>query len=358
MSATTVLSLGVAALQLQYVLASPMGPVPVPAAPSYRHRNETVSPHYNVTPIITEIESMTQEEYDRLVKEMQGVDVDRRSILAARNATSGTDGALLTYYEEGPFGEYRDRCEAFEILGPFTSIQVLMGSSNVNGFRATSYTGNSTEVLANDTVVDPGEFKFADNERITKFSIARLDPSPSIQGFKFETDVGNSYNAVSDVIKAGNSGNPTYEDINVGSGILGRIRGTNCQNVLGVFGEFGIDFLDELDSISISNIDYSGFTRNIMPTGPGAQLSVGSQILDNRNSSLEQTIALTTTDAITRQTTITTQVRVQVGSSVTVQSKVSVPFLSEGSVTTEANWQLETLTVSSIRPSNEFCFPG
>jgi hypothetical protein len=113
-----------------------------------------------------------------------------------------------------------------------------------------------------------------------------------------------------------------------------------------IFGSFGVDFLDELGSISISNIDYEGLASSIMPAGRGTQMSVGSQILDNRNSSASQTITLQTTDAVTESRTINTQIRALVGGSVAVEGKVGVPLISEGSVRTEANWQLETLNVS------------
>lgn len=105
-----------------------------------------------------------------------------------------------------------------------------------------------------------------------------------------------------------------------------------------IFGCFGVDFLDELNSISISNIDYEGFASSIMPAGRGTQMSVGSQILDNRNNSVSQTITLQTTDAVTESRTVNTQIRALVGSSVAVEGKVGVPLIREGSVRTEANW--------------------
>lgn len=317
-----------ALLQLQHVLASPVARFPV----FEKRSNITVDPPNpkEITPIITEIVSMPEEELENLWKRGS-----KTLPLAPRE--TGTDGALLTYIG----GATQDGCTDFVINGPFTTIHPTFGTSNIRGISATSYGGNTTEIIANDAVVDPGEFKFADNERISKFTVVVDGTDPQVAGFTFETDAGNKYEALSETITS-----PVYTDLSVGSGILARIRGSDCKSVNGIFGTFGVDFLDELDSISISNIDYEGFTQNIMPTGAGTQLSVGSQVLDNRNSSEKQTITLTTTDAITAQRTITTQTRAQVGGSVTIKASVGVPLVSEGETTAEANWQIEAMAVS------------
>lgn len=307
--------------------------------------NVTVDPPANPTPIISEIQ-MSEEELQQYIEELEN-GIDKRSARPAplaRRAT-GTDGALLTFIEGDALpGTNATNCEDFTFNGPFQSFHILMGSSGVRHISATSFGGETTEIGNTDAVVDAGEFTFDDNERITKFSVGTVGGAASVSAFTFETDAGNSYKALSGIVNDG-SNTADYEDLSVGSGILARFTGTYCQS--GVMGSFGVDFLDELDSISISNIDYSGFTDNIMPTGAGTQMSVGSQILDNRNSSEKQTITLTTTDAITRQTTVTTQVRAQVGGSVSVEAGAGIPLLAEGKVTTEANWQIEALTVSS-----------
>lgn len=340
---------GVALLQAQSALA-----IPAPAKfPSMilRRGNLTVDPPANPTPIVSEIQ-MTEEELQEYIEELENGLSKRGSgtkPLAPRQTGAGTDGALLTFIEgEKLPGTNATGCEDFEINGPFTSFHFLMGSSTVRHISATSFGGETTDVGNTDDVADSGEFKFSDNERITTFSVANVGGIPE-GSFKFVTDAGNTYESLSGLVKDGTN-TPEWTDLAVGSGILARFRGTNCST--GVMGSFGVDFLDELNSISISKIDYSGFTDNIMPTGAGTQMSVGSQILDNRNSSEKQTITLTTTDAITRQTTITTQVRAQVGGSVSVEAGAGIPFLTEGKVTTEANWQIEALTVSS--PYGEF----
>lgn len=215
----------------------------------------------------------------------------------------------------------------------------------MRGIKATSYSGNTSELHSNVSLAD-AEFTFKDNERITKFSIARTSAdSIYVSGMRFDTDAGNSFEVLGSTFSHPESTGPTWQDIPVGSGILARLTGTNCDS-MEIFGSFGVDFLDELNSISISNIDYEGFASSIMPAGRGTQMSVGSQILDNRNSSASQTITLMTTDAVTESRTINTQIRALVGGSVAVEGKVGVPLISEGSVRTEANWQLETLNVS------------
>lgn len=344
-----------ATLLVQSALAVPAAfpKIKVPA-PILRRANYTVDPSHNVTPTITEIGELTEQELQDLINEIEEGASDLFSKRAAADGTepalrpraTGTDGALLTFTEDTT--DTPSGCEAFELNGPFSMIHALMGSSNLRGFSATSFTGNTTDVQAGETINDPKEFKFANNERITKFSIATVDPDPVVAGFTFETDGGNKYEALSQNI-VDNKATPVYTDLPIGAGIIARVRGSKCSN--GILSGFGIDFLDELDSIKISNIDYSGFTDNIMPAGSATQLSVGSQILDNRNSSEKQTITLTTTDAVTAQRTITTQIRAMVGGSVSIEASVGVPLISEGKTTATADWQIEALNVS---PS---CYP-
>ncbi|KAL1873509.1 hypothetical protein Daus18300_003872 [Diaporthe australafricana] len=328
-------------------------------------RNDTVvvDPPKDPKPDITEIPEMTWEELQELIDQFkdEGIQLDTRTYgideLAARNEqlVSG-DTSLMKRQsgtsKDGPFLSFLDgeikpgadpKCEDFTLNGPFTNIHVFMGSSNLRGIKATSYSGNTSELHSNVSLAD-AEFTFADNERITKFSIARSTAdSIYVSGLRFDTDAGNSFEVLATIFSIPDANAPTWQDIPVGSGILARLRGTNCDSSLEIFGSFGVDFLDELNSISISNIDYEGFANSIMPSGRGTQLSIGSQILDNRNSSVSQTITLTTTDAVTESRTVNTQIRALVGGSVAVEGKVGVPLISEGSVRTEANWQLETL---------------
>lgn len=335
---------------LPSALAVPVVGHEVPAPVLLERGNITVDPPKNITPIITELGDMTREELEELLQEVEGDIEDGIDTLVSRTAAAlapratGTDGALLTFIDGGILPGNDATCPYFSINGPFTTIHAFLGSSNVRGILATSFTGNTTEMHAGDTVSDAGEFTFKDNERITKLSVAFADGDPAVGGFTFETDAGNKYEALAQKFTDGTI-TPVYQDLDVGSGIIARFTGTQCET--GIFGSFGIDFLDELDSISITNMDYSGFTDNIMPSGPGTQMSVGSQVLDNRNSSEKQTITLTTTDAVTAQRTVTTQIRAQVGGSVSIEAEAGVPLISSGKTTAEANWQIESLSVSA-----------
>jgi hypothetical protein len=226
-----------------------------------------------------------------------------------------------------------------------------MGSSNPVGISATSYSGNTTELSARQESTTDGSFTFKDNERITKFSIARAGTQAvSVSGVKFTTDAGNNFQVLGTVFSNAGAPPPVWQDIPVGSGLIARISGTNCAKSNKIFRSFGVDFLDDLQSISITNMDYAGFANSILPAGEGTQVSVGSQVLDNRNSSVSQTISLQTTDAVTRSRTVTTQVRALVGGAVTMDGKVGIPLVSQGGISVQANWQLEKLNVSHTPP--------
>ena len=125
----------------------------------------------------------------------------------------------------------------------------------------------------------------------------------------------------------------------VGSGILAQVRYVYCP--IGVIPSMGFDFLDELASIAVSDIAYAGFTNNILPATAGQTVTVGSQIIDNRNSSSDQSTSIQTTAAVTKQHSLTTTIGWSIGNTVTVTSEVSVPFLAKGSVSTAATWGLQ-----------------
>lgn len=324
-------------LVLQPVLAGPMAyksPEPI------QQREEIiVDPPKNITPTIDKITNLTEDQLQDLIDDVNGGSnktFGKREPVSPRQTAA--NGAFLSF--DG--GLEDPNCANFTIDGPFTSIHMFMGSTNIRAITVTSADGTTTTVTGGlETVVDAGEFTFASNERITKLSIARVDSR--VSGLTFETDGGNKYEAASSNIQDGTF-TPTYTDVPVGAGIMARLRGNKCGS--SVFSKLGIDMLDELDSISISNIDYEGFTNNIMPTSGGTQVSVGSQILDNRNSSIEQTISLQTTDAVTRQTTVTAQKHWQVGGSVSLSAKAGIPLIGGTTVTTETNWQVQELSVS------------
>lgn len=341
-----------ALLAIQPVFGAPFTHEVTKSHGSLLRRDDTVvDPPKDITPVINQIESLTPSELDELIDSVKSGKFTKRDAVYPRQSTAvaaepTTDGPFLSYLDGWAKPGTNENCTDFTLDGPFTSIHAAMGSSNVRGIKVVSASGNATEITAGtETIVDPGLFTFESNERVAKFSIAKLPgTADTVSGFSFETDAGRKYEALTSLITE-NKVTPEWMNIPVGAGIIARIRGTNCEG-LGVFGSFGVDLLDNLDSISITNIDYEGFTNSIMPSGAGTQVTVGSQVVDNRNSSVQQTISLQTTDTITRQRTVTTQSHWQVGGSVGMEGKVGIPLISEGSVKTEFNWQVQQLTVS------------
>ncbi|KAB2571228.1 hypothetical protein DBV05_g10109 [Lasiodiplodia theobromae] len=339
-----------ALLAIQPVFAAPFTHEVTESRGSLLRRDDTVvDPPKDITPIINQIESLTPSELEELIDSVKDGKFTKRDAVYPRQSTAvaaepTTDGPFLSYLDGWAKPGTNENCTDFTLNGPFTSIHAAMGSSNVRGIKVVSASGNATEITAGtETIVDPGLFTFESNERVAKFSIAKLPgTADTVSGFSFETDAGRKYEALTSLITE-NKVTPEWTDIPVGAGIIARIRGTNCEG-LGVFGSFGVDLLDNLDSISITNIDYEGFTNSIMPSGAGTQVTVGSQVVDNRNSSVQQTISLQTTDTITRQRTVTTQSHWQVGGSVGMEGKVGIPLISEGSVKAEFNWQVQQLT--------------
>lgn len=320
--------------------------------PVLRRSNTTVAPPKDPFTIVTEIPSLTQEELERLIREHMS-DLDKRGVESEPRAVGeklisraqSTEGALLTFLDGEIQPGTNAQCEDFAWHGPFTSIHSWWGSSNVRGFSAASVSGNTSEIHASDSLSDGGEFKFVENERISNFTIGRQGSSPNVMAIKFSTDAGNSYSARSERLATAADSELTWESLNVGSGVLARIRGSSCSN-LGIFGSIGFDFIDTIDSVGISDVDYEGFTNNIMPAGDGTEMTIGSQVLDNRNSSVQQTITLTTSDAITQQSVYTMDVWVSAGGTVGVTSKAGVPFIASGEVSTSVTWSIQNNHVS------------
>ena len=190
-------------------------------------------------------------------------------------------------------------------------------------------------VQQNDATLDAGIFSLESNERITEMFVF---PSQGFGGgFNLTTDAGRTYSALPKIV-----GDPIKAA--VGSGIIGRIRTNLCDT--GVLSATQFDFLDELESIGISNIAYSGFTDSILPAGPGQSLTVGSQSIDNTRGSTEQSTSINTQDAVVRQRSVTLTNGFSVGGSISIQQEANVPFISKSTVTAEANWQIQGAVVS------------
>ncbi|KAF9873160.1 hypothetical protein CkaCkLH20_09323 [Colletotrichum karsti] len=254
-------------------------------------------------------------------------------------------------------------CHSQTLNGPIQALHTWMGSTNVRAMNITASGGNTTAITSKlDEPFDAGAFTFDNNERIKEFWI--LENRGSFLGFNFTTASGKTYSAMAQTIRDP----PPMVKVPIGSGILGRMRVQYCD--IGLIGHVGWDFIDDLQSVSISNLAYSGFTDNIMPSGPGTTVTVGSQILDNRNSSTEQMITIQTTDAVTKSHTISVANQWQVGGKVAVEAEAGIPFIGKTKVTTEFNWQVgkttteddmqsETLTKSSTVnlkcPAKKYC---
>ncbi|KAH9205734.1 hypothetical protein DL95DRAFT_375918 [Leptodontidium sp. 2 PMI_412] len=301
----------------------------------------TITPLTTILPEIIEHGPLDDASIDSLVAKITGGSLAARSELHARQTTS-TNGPFLSYINGQvlPGSGIDPDCADFQVEGPIIGIEAAMGSSNIVGLKLTSIAGNSTTLAGtNQASPAPGAFQFDGNERITEFIVKESDFN-QVLGFTFKTDAGKSYSALSLSLTDSASFDITaFKDksIPVGSGIIARIRGTKCPSILG---SFGIDFLDDLSSIAISNISYSGFTNNIAPSGPGSVLTVGSQILDNRNSSIQQQMSLITSDATTVSSSITTALSWKVGGSVAVKTGAEIPFLVKSEVTATASWEV------------------
>ncbi|KAL0933387.1 uncharacterized protein CTRU02_212350 [Colletotrichum truncatum] len=254
-------------------------------------------------------------------------------------------------------------CHSETLNGPIQGLQVFMGAANLRAMNVTSSSGNTSSITTKlDNNKDAGDFTFENNERIKEFWV--LESQGNFLGFNFTTANGKTYSAMATTLRDP----PPMVKVPIGSGILSRIRVQYCD--IGLIGHVGWDFLDDLQSVSISNLAYSGFTDNIMPSGPGTTVTVGSQILDNRNSSTEQMITIQTIDAVTKSHTVSVNNQWTVGNKVSVETEAGIPFIGKSKVSTEFNWQVgkttteedsesETVTKSSTVnlkcPAKKYC---
>lgn len=165
-----------------------------------------------------------------------------------------------------------------------------------------------------------------------------MGSSTTLSGFSFVTDAGDTFHATA----TSNSVNSTIGE--VGSGIIGRIRGSvSATNGITAI---AIDMLDTLTDISISNVTYSGFTDGAAPSGPGTALVVGSEVLNNVNSSIQQSVALLTTSTVTSTLLFQVDHRIDAGVTITVAAGVEIPFIVKDSATAATTWTLGLTTVS------------
>ncbi|KAM0280755.1 hypothetical protein ACHAQH_003925 [Verticillium albo-atrum] len=362
-------------LLIRGLLASPLfiaiahsSPV-APLAP--RQTPIEAPPSIDIEPIVVEHGSLDEEGIKELLSSLSielPAPTEAPELNVRQDAPLALTTATVDAFVAVDIGDPLVACDADQVTtvtidGPIQTVNFFMGSSNVRSLSVTSINGETTNI---DSTIekgdDAGKFVFGFNERITEFFV--FPTNRQFTGFNFTTSQGRTYSAMSSVV----SQSVTPVKVPVGSGILGRIRGVSCP--VGFFAKMGFDFVDDIQSVSVVNIDYSGFTDNVLPSGPGQTVTVGSQIIDNRNSSVEQSTTITTTAAVNKQHSLTTNFGWDFGNSVTISGGAGIPFLTQGSVSTTANWGIsgstneqelegETLTnagtVNLKCPARKFC---
>ncbi|KAK1705949.1 hypothetical protein CaCOL14_008429 [Colletotrichum acutatum] len=335
-----------AALLPGLALSSPVGSVDA------RGVKVISAPLENVTPTIIDHGPLDLEGLERLkdslTKSIRPTQTPEPNRVKRQDAASSTVPNSLTVATSDAFvsvdvGDINvidsnsANCHSEELNGPFDSIQFFTGSTNMRAINATSSSGNTSSITSKlEGWADAGVFKFENGDRIKEFWV--LENRGSFHGFNFTTTSGKTYSAMGQVLRDP----PPMQKVPVGSGILGRMRVQYCN--IGLIGHLGFDFLDELQSVSISNIAYSGFTDNIMPSGPGQTMTVGSQIVDNRNSTAEQIITIMTMDAVTKSHTLSVANQWNVGGRVAVEAEAGIPLIGKTKVTTEFSWQVQKTT--------------
>ncbi|KAH6687817.1 hypothetical protein F5X68DRAFT_239265 [Plectosphaerella plurivora] len=356
-------------LVLRGLLASPLFIALAHASPLAPRQAVEEKPSFaDIEPIIVEHGPLDDEGIKDLLSSLS-VEAPSPTQPPTVNARQG--GALaLTTGVSGPFQAVdagkacgTDVPDPVTVDGPFQTLHFFTGSSNLRGVRLTAINGEKTTLDSPvDIGDDKGEFVLGFDERITEFTVFPTDVQ--LMGFKLKTNKDRTYEAMSTLGSEGIEG----VNVPVGSGILGRLRVSQCD--VGIIAGMGFDFIDDIESVSVVNIDYSGFTDNVLPSGPGQTVTLGSQIIDNRNGSIEQSTTLATTAATNKQHSLTTNFGWDFGNSVTISGKAGIPFISEGSVSTTANWGIsggtndqslegETITnagtVNLKCPARKFC---
>ncbi|KAF5013880.1 hypothetical protein FDECE_129 [Fusarium decemcellulare] len=333
------------------LLVGPLAAQPVVSSPVGRlapRQITTVTPSFeNIEPVIIEHGPLSDAEIEGLLDSVLDLTATptKPAVLNRRqNAALAVTTASTGPFQAVDIGDPLNACEPDEVTtvtmnGPIQSLQFFTGSSNIRSFGVTSINGDKGNVdSTREKGDDAGQFIFNQNERIAEFYVFATERQ--FTGFNFTTGEGRTYSALSSTADAS-----TPVKVPVGSGIIGRIRSVSCK--VGVISMMGFDFLDELDSIAISNISYSGFTDNILPSGPGQTTGVRSQSIDNRNSTLEQSTNIQTAAAVTKQHSLTTDLGWQVGASVTISGEAGIPLLTKSTVSAQASWSIQGSTAET-----------
>ncbi|OLN97452.1 hypothetical protein CCHL11_01002 [Colletotrichum chlorophyti] len=305
----------------------------------------------DITPNVIKHGTLDDEALERLKESLPGLspstpskpDRVKRDLVPSSTIQGSLTVATIGAFVSVDVGDIKlidsnpDHCHSQTLNGPMEAIQVFMGAANLRAINATSSSGNSSSITSKlEGSTDAGVFKFNGSDRIADFWI--LENRGLFMGFNFTTEQGKTYSAMATALKDP----PAMVKVPVGSGMLARMRVQYCD--VGLIGHVGWDFLDELQSVSISNIAYSGFTNNIMPAGPGETMSVGSQIVDNRNGTDWQMITIMTQDAVTKSRTLSVANMWNVGGGLTIDREVGVPFVGKTKFSVSFTWMVQKTT--------------
>ncbi|KAF3930470.1 hypothetical protein ABW20_dc0109762 [Dactylellina cionopaga] len=294
------------------------------------------------------------------IKELTGVS---ESISKRAANTSDAQGAFVEVPEV--YGDIESDGQTFSVDGPFSSIEAFVGDKALRGLILKDLDGQETvigTVENSKNAKRPGSFEFDDEETVADCRIMWKENFFSgdkyITGFQWGTNKQHKYNATS------KSGGDEFVEKLVGSGYPVRFHGIlkkldQEKDVASVIVALGIEFLDELRSIDMVSADYSGFEGGVsaIPDDGGKSLILGTQILDNRNSTISQTFQLTNTKAVAKSYAFTFTIAYMVGATVTLSAKFKIPLINEITGTAALQWQL-TVTASTTLTYTETITQG
>ncbi|KAK6539727.1 hypothetical protein TWF694_009928 [Orbilia ellipsospora] len=263
---------------------------------------------------------------------------------------------------QGPFadipeiyGDAESDGEKFSVDGPFSSIEAFVGDNALRGllFKDTENSKNAKRT---------GSFEFDSDEVVTDCRIIWkkhfFSDDKYVTGFQFGTNKSNKYNVTSK-----SSGGETVNKV-VGSGYPVRFHGILKKvdqepDVPAAIVALGIEFLDRLRSIEMVSADYSGFKDGVqsIPDGSGTSTILGTQILDNRNSTINQTFQLTNSKAVAKSYAFTFAIAYMIGATVTLSAELPVPVIADASASIALQWQL-TFTASTTLTHTETVTQG
>ncbi|RVD84401.1 uncharacterized protein DFL_006151 [Arthrobotrys flagrans] len=288
--------------------------------------------------------------------QIQRLSSESGQILKRQDNSSNSDA-------QGPFadvpqlyGDTKADGEKFSIDGPFSYIEAFVGDKALRGLILKNLDGKETVIGTTENFKSakrPGSFEFGDEEIVTDCTIAWKEHFFSrdkyVTGFHFGTNKGHKYNATS------KSGGDESVEKSVGSGYPVRFHGivkkiSKEKNAASAIVALGIEFLDELRSIDMVSADYAGFEGGVsaIPDDGGKSLIIGTQILDNRNSTIDQTFQLTTSRAVTKSFAFTFSITFMAGASITLGTKLAVPLVTEATASATVQWSLSVTSSTTL----------